>query len=957
MDRMTSIGGFRRISVTPLAALSARAHLFRHKKTGAELLWLDRASENKTFAIAFQTVPQDDTGVFHILEHSVLCGSEKYPVKEPFLELMKGSLNTFLNALTFSDKTMFPVSSRNDTDFSNLMHVYLDAVFCPNIYGNPNIFRQEGWHYGLDEDGKLGYMGMVLGEMKGAFSSVDEIIQTKLKRMLYPDTCYRFCSSGDPEHIPELIYEQFLESHRRFYHPSNARFFLDGTMNIEAVLADIDAEYLSRFNRQELDFSLAYQQAIPACTGIAEYEIAPGEDKVGKAHFVMGKVVGTWKDVEKLLALEVLQDYLSGSNSAPVTRAVLERGLGKDVQIALNDGIVQPYLALQVRNCTEEKLPEMKAAIQTIFREILNSGMDPKELTASLNRLEFRNRESREPYGVELAVRASQSWMYGGDPCVYLDLSGAFASLRGKLGSGYFAELLEETLLKEEGMAVLHVLPSGTLGEKKLESERARLAAVSAAWSDANKAAVAQAQNALSALQQSVDAPEALATIPHLALADLSAEPLWTVCAEEMRGDVHILRPQVTTAGTAYLNLYFALPEMDKEQLSELSLLPELLGSLPTRRRSVQLLQREIKTYLGGLEFSFAAIGQAGNPDQAVCYLQCNCSALESNVDHAVSLIREVLLETELSHPDRVQEILHQSYMKAQESLVIAGHQVAFYHAFAGLTAEGAAAEAIEGYGRYRYLKAAAENFDFAGTLERMEAVMGCLTGLTLTIGVTGRVSAEALDTLCSGFGGKAGEPTVTLEAVKSCKDSISIPAGIAHAVQGGNLYRLGGKNHGSYALAAKMLSLNYLWNEVRVQGGAYGAGMLIRNNGDVFSYSYQDPNPARTLEIYHGAAAYLRKFCENREAFDQLLIGAVSDSEPLLAASMESRRAVERALRGITLEQKRQEHRELLDASYTDLLRFCDMLEKGNEQKCTCIVGSAALLDACGDAAGNRLA
>ena len=953
---ITPIGGFHRISVTPLAGICATAHLFRHEKTGAELLWLDRASENKTFAVALQTLPEDDTGVFHILEHSVLCGSEKYPVKEPYVELMKGSLNTFLNAMTFPDKTIFPVSSRNDTDFRNLIHVYLDAVFCPNIYRNPNIFHQEGWHYELDEDGQARYVGVVFGEMKGMMSSVDEIIQMKLKRMLYPDNCYRFCFGGDPEHIPELTNEQFIESHRRFYHPSNARIFLDGTLDIENILADIDAEYLSRFERREPSFSLAYQQTISGCTEAAEYEIAPGEDKDGKVHFVMSKVLGTWQDAEKLLALEVLLDYLSCSNSAPLTHAVLEQGLGKDLQIALNDDIAQPYISLQVRNCTEEQLPDMKAAIQNIFRKILKRGLDTKELTASLNRMEFRNRESREPFGVELAIRACQSWMYGGDPTVYLDMSGTFADLRNNLDSSYFADILEEVFLKEEGIAVLHMLPSETLGEKKLESERARLAAAAAAWRDADKAAVAQAQKALLAWQQSVDTPEVLATIPHLELSDLSAEPLWTDCNEEMRGDVHILRPQVTAAGTVYLNLYFALPEMDTEQLHVLSLLPQLLGSLPTRSRSRQLLQREIKTYLGELEFSITAIGQQEDPNHAVCYLQCHCSALESQAEHAASLIREVLLETELSQPELVKEILHQSYMKAQRSLITAGHQYAFYHALAGLTAEGAAAEALNGYSRYSFLQAAAENFDFDGALKCMEAVMGGLPELSLTIGVTGKVSDNVLDNLCSGFGGRASVPTVTLEVAKPCKDAISIPAGIAYTVQGGNLYRLGEKNHGSYALAAKILSLNYLWNEVRVQGGAYGAGMAVRSSGDVFSYSYRDSNPARTLEIYREAAAYLRKFCENREAYDRLLIGAVSDSEPLMAVPEKSRRAVEQALRGITLEQKRQERRELLDASYADLLLFCDLLEKVNAQECTCIVGSTALLDTCGDAAGNCL-
>ena len=956
MDTITSIGGFNLISSTPLAAISGTAHLFRHEKTGTEVLWLDRVSENKTFAVAFQTLPQDDTGVFHILEHSVLCGSEKYPVKEPFVELLKGSLNTFLNALTYPDKTIYPVASRNDADFKNLMHVYLDAVFRPNIYRNPNIFRQEGWHYELDENGKASYVGVVFGEMKGATSSVDEIIEMKMNSMLYPDTCYRFNSGGDPQHITDLTYEQFLENHRRFYHPSNARIILDGTMNIEDVLADIDAEYLSRYDRQEPDFSFDYQQTVSNRTETIEYEIAAEEDKDGKALFVMGKVIGTWKDVEKLLALEVLQDYLSGSNNAPATRAVLEKGLGKDFKIALNDSIAQPYLTVQVRNCTEDKLPAMQTAIQEIFRDILQSGLDPQELTASLNRLEFRNRESREPFGVELAIRACNSWLYGGDPCVYLDISEAFANLRSQLTGRYFADLLEEVFLQDEGLVVLHVLPSATLGTEKLEAERARLDAASAAWSDADRASVEQNQIDLAAWQQSVDTPEALATIPHLALADLSAEPSWIHSIEEKHGNVQILRPQVATAGTVYLNLYFALPEMDIDQLSVLSVLPQLFTNMPTKSHSVQLLQREIKTYLGELNFSMSAIGRDGDPKHAACYLQCSCSALESNVDHAISLIREVLLETELHHADLMEEIIQQAYMASQRGLVSAGHQFAFLHALAGLTAEGAATEAITGYGCHHYLQTATETFDFSGSLQCMEAVMQNLTKLPLTIGVTGKVSEEAVDALCSGFGGEAGVPTITLETAIASKDAISIPAGIAFAVQGGNLYRLGGKNHGSFALAVKILSLNYLWNEVRVKGGAYGVGMAIRNNGDIFSYSYRDPNPARTLEVYRGTAAYLREFCKNREAFEQMLIGTVSDTEPLLAASFKGRLVVERALRGITLDRKQQERRELLDTSYAELLRFCDLLEKVNEQDCTCIIGSTALLDTCGEAAKTRL-
>lgn len=956
MDFSAPIGGFRHCSATPLAALAATAHLFRHETTGAELLWLDRPSENKTFSVSFQTLPEDDTGVFHILEHSVLCGSERYSVKEPFVELMKGSLNTFLNAMTFPDKTVYPISSRNNRDFEHLMRVYLDAVFCPSIYTNPNIFRQEGWHYELDGSGTPSYVGVVFGEMKGAMSSVDEVIQQRLCRMLFPDNCYRFCAGGDPESIPQLTYEQFLACHRRFYAPSNAKFFLDGPVQIGDILAFIGDTYLSRCDHRTSRPELPLQRPISARRETAEYECAPGEDPSGKAHFVLGKVVGTWQQVDRLLALEVLLDYLAGSNSAPATRAVLEQGLGEDLLLSLNDGIAQPYLTLQVQNCQVSALAGLKTALQGIFRTILAEGLSGAELTASLNRLEFQSREDREPLGVELALRACKSWMYGGDPTLYLDLSEAFGRLRRDWDEAAFAALLEAVFLEDNGMAELQVLPSQTLGRRKAEAEQARLTAAAASWSADQRARLRAEQQALARWQQTPDTPEALATIPHLTRADLSREPLWVDCDQELLGQVRLLRPRLTTSGTAYLYLYFALPQLTSEELSALSLMCRMLGKLSTRRHDSQQLQRAIKTHLGSLEFSLVSLGHSGDPGQARCYLLCSCSVLEANVDRAVSLIREVLLETELNQPGPVEEILKQNYLSAQQNLIASGHQLAYQHIFAGLSAEGAAADAISGYGFYRYLRSGAEGFAFARIVSPMEALMRQLNRLPMTVSVTGRVPSHSLEALCDGLGGPETGPTVTLSSPVPCRDAIVIPSGVAYAVQGGNLYRLGKQKHGSYLLGAKILSLNYLWNRVRVQGGAYGAGMAVGANGDVFAYSYRDPNPANTLQVFRSAPDFLRAFCQNRESFDQLLIGAVSDSEPLLAVPIRSRQATERVLRGITREQKRRERRELLDTSYEDLLGFSTCLEELGRQENICVVGGAALLDACGDAFQNRL-
>ncbi len=952
--REMRIHGFLPVSTTDISSLSGKLHLYCHIKTGAELCWLERDCDNKTFCVSFQTIPENDTGVFHILEHSVLCGSEKYPVKEPFVELLKGSLNTFLNAMTFPDKTVYPVSSRNDKDFRNLMHIYLDAVFCPNIYCNPNIFLQEGWHYELDEKGNPHYVGVVFGEMKGAFSSVDEIIYTKLNAMLFPNSSYRFCAGGDPEHIPELSYEQFIESHRRFYHPSNAKFFLDGKLDIDSILHDIGEEYLCKYSCREPDFSISYQDPIPFSQQTAYYEISPREDKTGKAHFALGKVIASWKDMEKLLALQVLTDYLAGSNSAPVTRRVLRQGLGQDFGIAIDDSIAQPYCMLQVRNCSEENLLVMKDEIQSIIRSILAEGLDKQGLTASLNRLEFQKKERNEPVGVSCALDAGKAWMYGGDPAAYLDLSPAFAVLREKIESNYYADLLTELFLNDDGMAVLHVLPSDTLGQKKTEQEKRRLCTVAASWSGDEKENVIRTQQELSAWQQTPDSAEALASIPHLAISDLPLLPLWTNCEEEKLENVRILRTKNATSGTAFLNLYFALPRMGVQQLSVMSLLSALLGKLPTRRHAGEEIQREMKTWLGSLKVEVKPIGHDDDPDHAVCYLHVQCSMLEGNADHAVSLIREILLETNLNQEDSVTEILQQAYLSAQQDLIMSGHQYAFTHALSGMSAENAAAEATTGFGYYQYLKAAMEHFDYDGTLDTMESVMERITELPLTVGVTGNVSEEVLHSLIDGFGGGIQTPTLTLTGHSACADAICIPAGIAYAVRAGNFRNLGESYHGSYALAAKILSLSYLWNEVRVQGGAYGSSMGVRTNGDVFCYSYRDPNPARSMGIYRKAAEYLRHFVKNREHFEQMIIGVISDSEPLLSAGEEGRTAVERFLRGISWEDKKKEREELLRTTYDDLASFCGILDRLQES--VCIVGSADLLDTCGSDTANRL-
>lgn len=951
---MSKNHSFKEISVTPIKDWNGRLHFYRHEN-GAELAWFERDCDNKTFAVGFQTLPEDDTGVFHILEHSVLCGSAKYPVKEPFVELLKGSLNTFLNAMTFPDKTIYPVSSRNDADFQNLMHVYLDAVFNPEIYRNPNIFRQEGWHYEIGEDGIPKIVGVVHGEMTGAYSSVDTIIYTSAATMLFPDTYYRFSSGGDPKKIPELTYEQFINNHKRFYHPSHAKFFLDGKLDIEAIMADIDSGYLKGAEHREPNFAVTYQGTLPECEKTVKYEIAPDDTAEGKSYFTMSKIIGRWDNAERLLAAMVLEDYLAGSNSAPVTRAVLEQGLGQDFSIDIDEHAAQNYYVLQVKNCADDKLPGMKDKIRDIFRSVLEKGLDREELTASLNRLEFKFKEPSEPQGVEFAITAYLAWNYGGDPSLYLNIAPVFEALREKLDTDYFEKLLSELFIESEGAAILTAVPSNTLGAENAAAERARLEEIAAAWTAEERAKIEAETAALKQWQQAPDSEEQLSKLPHLDVKDIPTEPVFTECDEECRGNVRILRPRLTS-GPVYINMYFALPAMSLEKLSALSLMTELMAQLPTKSSSREALTRKIKTYLGSVSFTVVPVGKPTEPDVAVCFLRASCSVLEENIPHAISILREILTETEFDNEAMIKEIVSQSFIGAEQSIIVNGHSYAFHHALSGFTAEGAVSEATEYFGYYQFLKAQNTALDMPSLLDTFGSVMGRLSDLPLTVAITGNMPDSAADELTAGFGGKGAPEILKTDGFKAVKQSAVIPAGVAYAIIAGNLCRLGYDYNGSYALASQILSYSYLWNEVRVQGGAYGTGLRVRTNGDLFYYSYRDPNPSRSMGIYRRSAEYLRDFCKNHEDFSQMLIGSVSASEPLFSASVESQLAAENVLRGITIEDKRRNRRELLSTDYADILRFADMLDRLSEDEAVCIVGSEALLDSCGEDGKNRL-
>lgn len=945
--------GFTLTRTRTLPELSATLYEMTHDKTGLLLAWLEREEENKTFCIAFETLPSDDTGVFHILEHSVLCGSERYPVKEPFVELMKGSLNTFLNAMTYPDKTVYPVSSRNDKDFFNLMRIYLDAVFCPLIYKRAEIFRQEGWHYELDENGNASYKGVVFNEMKGAFASADSLISDALDRALFPDSPYGFCSGGDPAHIPELSYEQFVESHRRFYSPSNAYVYLDGAMDIDRVLAVLNDEYLCNF---ENTGRIAPPPMQPSVTAEVEerYELAPDEPLEGRTRLAYGKVIGRFDEREKLVAVQLICDVLCGSNQAPLARAILDEALAEDVTLSLSDGIYQPYLVLDIQNLHEENIPRIEALVRERLEGFARSGLDRAQLESAMANLEFQLRErdyGSYPQGLALGLSALDTWLYGGDPAASLEVGDLFARLRERMEEGWFEQLLRECFLDNPHSARVLLRPSHTLGEERRAEELSRLVRESARWTAEDRARLLAEQQALLAWQASEDSPEALAAIPQLTLADIPREPERIPTEELTLSGLPVLHHALHTGGIAYVSLYFDALSCTAEDLSVLSFAASLLGQVGTRLHSAEDILNRTRLLCGSFYVSPAISCVGGDADRLSVRLCLSFSTLEANLREAMVLAAEVLTQSVFTESE-VRELLRQTRMDLFQRGVMSGHSLGFTRIAAQHSALGVAQDAASGVTFYQWVKSQDEHWDFAALNARMSALLKRLVNRNALLLSAAGVEGEALSSLAAdtaaAFPALPVLPAAGIAAWGKRREGIVIPADVSFATMGGNIRACGGHFCGQLLLAAQILSLAHLWNAVRVQGGAYGAGLVAQVSGLAACYSYRDPNGAQSLASFRACADFLRAFADSGSDYTGFIIGAVANASPLLTPRARAQSGDNLYFSERSWEDRCRTRRELLSTTPDELRAIADVLESALDGESCCIVGNRAQLDAC---------
>lgn len=940
--------GFTVTRVRENEELRGTLYEMTYEKTGTELVWLDNGEENKLFGIAFLTTPEDSTGVFHILEHSVLCGSEKYPVKEPFVDLLKSSMNTFLNALTYPDKTVYPVSSRNSRDFLNLTGVYLDAVFAPKLLENPAIFRQEGIRIEPDETGELSFNGVVFNEMKGAMSSVDSIAGRGFQSLLFPDNCYHFNSGGAPESIPELTYERFTAAYRKYYHPSNARVYLDGAIPAEETFSLLES-YLSRYERTAPALPPAMQTPKP-CRAVNYYEPDDPEDIADRGWLTLGKIVCDWSETAKQAAISVLCDALAGTNEAPLKRALLSSGLAQDMYMDISDGISQCYLEIGVQNYRDGAEDEILALLCDTARKLAGEGLDRRMLEASFNSAAFQWRDTPEPAALERGGNALDSWLYGGDPLLTMQAEPDIEAVGQLLEEGGFDALLLELLGSPETLSVLATLPSASLAEEREQAEQALLMRKTAGWTEADYSRLAAENEALRRWQNTPDSPEASATIPVLELSEIAPVPSFIPTEQTELLGVPVLYHRLPARGIVHFGLYFSMEHCTPGELTLLSLFSTLPGNLATENYSAAALQQEFRRTVGKLNITTELMNAGGN-GAFLPVLAVRGSVLREKLDPSLELTAEVLLRTDWSDKEKIREIFLQDYDTAKRSAVTSGHSLSVTVAQSGASDSGYIRECMSGATAIHRLGEFTAGFD--GCIDGcIETVRRCLDRILcragLTVGITSQEPADFsrfLNTL------PAGAPCAgvyTAAALPSRRAGCRIPAAVGFAGRACTLPG-GAENYsGSLQVASNILTLDYLWNNVRVRGGAYGAGLSVNRAGRAIAYSYRDPNPAATLGIMEQAGDFLRAFADSGESVDRYILSTMAAFDPLLSVAGKGYRADRDRIAGIDEAFLTAEWQQMLRTDKAALLSAACAMDamKGSS---FCVTAGETLLCDCG--------
>ncbi len=987
-DRIRAIGAYEIEEHRYLPDINSDSFLLRHKKTGARIAILPNGDTNKVFYIAFRTPPKDSTGVAHIIEHTVLCGSRDFPVKDPFIEVVKGSLNTFLNAMTYPDKTVYPVASTNEKDFDNLMHVYLDAVFHPNIYTEQNIFRQEGWHYEMperedqtiDENGEITVNGVVYNEMKGAMSSPDDVLNDKVLATLFPDTTYSIVSGGDPDVIPTLTYEAYLDFHRRYYHPSNSYIFLYGDMDMEERLRYLDEAYLGQYEHLAIDSAIRRQKEFTEPVEASfPYAILDGEDPEGKAYLsynlALPMDVLPGKERQKLnLAFRVLDVVLCDSEGAPVKEALRRKGIGQDVDSLYDAGVLEPYWSVTAKYAREDQKGEFVRTIEDTLGQIVREGLDPKSVLAGINTLEFHYREAdfgSYPKGLIFGLDMLDSWLYS-DEAAWdnLELGGLFDELRRDAAEGAFEKIIRKWILENPHKSIVLLTPDPGMTKRSAARQKEKMKAFAQGLSAGEKHQIALDQESLRKFQETPDTEENLRRIPLLSRQDLGQKALPYVNELRADGDLNVMTHPLFTGGIDYMTFVFDITDFPKKLFPYLGIFKTVFGVLDTEHYSYAELDHEINIWTGGIGGTLSAYNNAHNPDQYRVTFEVSCKVLHENVSHALELVKEILTGTKYRDGMRIREVLEEERSAARTDLAESGHGTAAGRAASYFSRTGAIMDLLSGIGGYRTLDRICTDFDEAEDelKQTLEAIAeNIFRPENLLFDITG--SAEQIDEVIpkvreleqSLFGG-IGERTQTADGeplsgkltddapfrpVPVQKNEAFTTAGqVQFVCRAGNFLNKGYAYTGALRVLKVILGYDYLWKRIRMKGGAYGCMSGFAKDGTAYFVTFRDPHLLRSVETFEKAGEYLRSFDADERTMTQYVIGAVSSLDRPLTPSMYGRYGLSGYLANCTMEDRQKERDEVLGCDAADIRALGGLVDAFLRDGCICVVGRAGKIE-----------
>ena len=947
-----------------LTDIHSRGWLLRHKKTGARVMLIENDDENKVFNIAFRTPPKDSTGVAHILEHSVLCGSREFPLKDPFVELVKGSLNTFLNAMTYPDKTCYPVASCNDQDFQNLMHVYLDAVFYPNIYKREEIFRQEGWNYHLEQpEGPLKYNGVVYNEMKGAFSSPDEVLEREIMNHLFPDTTYGCESGGDPKNIPDLTYEDFLNFHKTYYHPSNSYIYLYGNMDMDEKLNFLDEHYLSHFEYLDVDSVIREQRAFDECRDVAlEYPIAENEGEEDNTYLSYNMIAGNAGDSQMAMAFEVLDYALLSAPGAPLKQALLDAKLGKDVYGSYDDGILQPYFTVIAKGSNPDRKEEFVSVIRQVLGDIVKNGIDKKAVEAGINYFEFRYREadfSSYPKGLMYSLDILGDWLYESKaPFAQVQMLKVFENLKKAVNEGYFEALIRRYLLENPHGCILTLVPKKGLAAQREKELEEKLEAYRSSLSEEELNTMVEKTKALEAYQESEEDPEALECIPMLKRSDIKKEAGNFVNEELSVDDSLFLYHEVCTNGIGYVDLMFKTDSIAPEQIPYLGLLKSVLGYVDTKEHTYGELFNEINANTGGINCGVEVFDRADSTEEFQAMFSVRGKALYTKLDFLFKMIQEILNSSKLGDTKRLYEIIASVKSRAQVNLTGAGHSTAVLRATAYSSPMAAFQDEMAGIGYYQFIEKLEKDFDQRKeeTVEELRRLMKeILRPENFMISYTGE--KESLETVKKlAFSVKEGLCTEPVEKSQNkliCtkkNEGFKTSGQVQYVAQTGNFKKKGLEYTGALEILKVILSYDYLWINLRVKGGAYGCMSGFKRNGESYLVSYRDPHLKRTLDVYKGIPDYIRGFQADEREMTKYIIGTISGKDVPKTPQMKGSVSKTAYFCGVTEEMIQKERDQILNASVEDIHELAEIIEAVLAADQICVVGSESKVSEASD-------